>query len=140
MAASEFQEIVNDFEFLEDWDDRYRYIIDLGKNLVPLENFEKNDLNKVNGCASQVWLTFDIKGEGDSQAVFFKGDSDSIIVKGLISIVLTLLNGEKVSVAKTIDMQAELKKLELEEHLSSQRSNGLMAMIDKITSTINNLK
>ena len=132
MALNDFKEIVNDFNFLDDWDDRYRYIIDLGKKLKTLDNILKNDTNKVIGCASQVWLTYDVINNGASKIISFKGDSDAVIVKGLIAIVLTLYNEETINNAKNINALAELDKLGLQEHLSSQRSNGLRAMIEKI--------
>ena len=139
MSRVEFREIVNDFEFLEDWEDRYRYIIDLGKNLDPLDETLKNERTIVNGCASQVWLAYEIKGEADSKTILFKGESDALIVKGLIAIILTLFNEEKIHEAINIDALAELEKLGLNEHLSSQRSNGLRAMINKIQFIITNL-
>ena len=96
MSVSEFQDIVDDFDILEDWEDKYRYIIDLGKKISPLENHQKNDFTKVEGCASQVWLTYDLIGEGSSKSIIFKGESDALIVKGLIAIILTLFNGENI--------------------------------------------
>ena len=136
MASGKFEEIVNDFEFLDDWEDRYGYIIDLGKKLTPLEDSLKNEETKVNGCASQVWLSHSILEKENTKEVFFKGDSDSIIVKGIIAIVLSLFNGKNIIDAKRIDPLKELKSLNLQEHLSSQRSNGLTAMIDKINSIV----
>ena len=136
MASGKFEEIVSDFEFLDDWEDRYGYIIDLGKKLTPLEEPLKNEETKVNGCASQVWLSHSILEKDNTKEVVFKGDSDSIIVKGIIAIVLSLFNGKNIIDAKSIDALKELKNLNLQEHLSSQRSNGLTAMIDKINSII----
>ena len=133
MAAIEFQQIVDDFEFLDDWEDKYRYIIDLGKKLIPLDESLKTDATKVNGCASQVWLSYEILGEGLSKSFVFKGESDAIIVKGLIAIILAIFNGVKLGEAIQIDPLAELDKLGLQEHLSSQRSNGIKAMIDRIS-------
>ena len=132
MTSIEFQEIIDDFSVLDDWEDRYRYIIDLGKKLRPLPTTLKTEDTKVNGCASQVWLAYDLEGEGDTKRIFFKGESDALIVKGLIAIVLALYNGLKISDADRIDALTELDKLGLQEHLSSQRSNGLRAMIGKI--------
>ena len=136
MKHNEFEQIVEDFNFLDDWDDKYRYIIDFGKKLSPLDDALKNDANKVSGCASQVWVTHDVIGSGLSRKINFKGDSDAVIVKGLVAIVLTLYNEEQIDIAKNIDALAELDKLGLQEHLSSQRSNGLRAMIEKINITI----
>ena len=139
MSVSEFQDIVDDFDILEDWEDKYRYIIDLGKKISPLENHQKNDFTKVEGCASQVWLTYDLIGEGPSKSIIFKGESDALIVKGLIAIILTLFNGENINKCRNIDASFELAKLGLKEHLSSQRSNGLQAMINRIRSITANL-
>ena len=139
MSLSEFQEIVEDFDILDDWEDKYRYIIDLGKKIEPLDDALKNETTKVEGCASQVWLTYKLTGTGQSKNVVFNGESDALIVKGLIAIILTLFNGTEVNKCKNIDALAELSKLGLQEHLSSQRANGLRAMIDKITVITANL-
>ena len=120
MATELFQKITNDFDLLTDWEDRYGYIIELGRELTPLET------------ASQVWLTHEIIGEGPSRKVRFYGESDALIVKGLIAIILALFNERKISDARNVDALKELNKLGLHEHLSSQRSNGLRAMIDRI--------
>ena len=136
MANNEFQQIVNDFDFLEDWEDRYRYIIDLGKKVEPFDNSLKNETTKVNGCASQVWMIFEIYEENSSKSVILKGDSDALIVKGLIAILIALYSGIKIKEAARIDPLAEFNRLGLNEHLSSQRSNGLRAMLDRITSII----
>ena len=139
MSLSKFQEIVEDFDILDDWEDKYRYIIDLGKKIEPLDDALKNETTKVEGCASQVWLTYKLTGTGQSKNVVFNGESDALIVKGLIAIILTLFNGTEVNQCKNIDALAELSKLGLQEHLSSQRANGLRAMIDKITVITANL-
>jgi cysteine desulfuration protein SufE len=136
MANNEFQQIVNDFDFLDDWEDRYRYIIDLGKKLEPLDNSSKNEMTKVNGCASQVWMTLDLIGKTNAISIDLRGESDALIVKGLIAILVALYSGTKIKEAEGIDALAEFKRLGLNEHLSSQRSNGLRAMLDRITSTI----
>ena len=132
MVVTEFQKIIDDFEFLDDWEDRYRYIIDLGKNLEPLEEALRNERSKVNGCASQVWLAHQSVGAGDGKEILFRGESDAVIVKGLIAIILKLFNGLRVTEAVNIDAMEELTKLGLNEHLSSQRTNGLKAMIERI--------
>ena len=132
MATELFQKITNDFDLLTDWEDRYGYIIELGRELTPLETTQKTDQTKVEGCASQVWLTHEIIGEGPSRTVRFNGESDALIVKGLIAIILALFNERKLSDARNVDALKELNKLGLQEHLSSQRSNGLRAMIDRI--------
>ena len=129
MANSEFEQIVEDFEFLEDWEDRYRYVIEEGKKMPKLDDSLKVETNKVNGCASQVWLHF-----STSNTLYFDGDSDAIIVRGLIAILRKLYNGTSVDEIKNIDAWKNLKRLGLDEHLSAQRSNGLKAMVERISS------
>ena len=136
MAQNEFQQIIDDFDFLEDWEDRYRYIIDLGKKLEPLDSSLKNESTKINGCASQVWMTFELSGSEEAKIIELKGESDALIVKGLIAILISLYSGTKIKEASTIDALAEFNRLGLNEHLSSQRSNGLRAMLDRISSII----
>ena len=129
MANREFEKIVDDFDFLEDWEDKYRYIIDEGKKMPSLEETLKVDRNKVNGCASQVWLNFSI-----SDTLHFDGDSDAIIVKGLIAILRKLYNGTPINEIKNISALSHLKRLGLDDHLSAQRSNVIKAMIERINS------
>ena len=129
LANSEFEKIVEDFEFLEDWEDRYRYVIEEGKKMPILDESLKVETNKVNGCASQVWLHF-----STSNTLYFDGDSDAIIVRGLIAILRKLYNGTPVDEIKNIDAWKNLKRLGLDEHLSAQRSNGLKAMVERINS------
>ena len=129
MANSEFEQIVEDFEFLEDWEDRYRYVIEEGKKMPKLDDSLKVETNKVNGCASQVWLHF-----STSNTLYFDGDSDAIIIRGLIAILRKLYNGTPVDEIKNIDAWKNLKRLGLDEHLSAQRSNGLKAMVERISS------
>ena len=136
MVGKEFQQIVDDFDFLEDWEDRYRYIIDLGKKLEPLDSSLKNESTKVNGCASQVWMTFELTGDEEAKIIELKGESDALIVKGLIAILISLYSGTKIKEAASIDAVSEFNRLGLNEHLSSQRSNGLRAMLDRIASII----
>lgn len=128
MATAAFEEIVEDFEFIEDWEDRYRHVIDLGKAMDPLEDALKVPATKVDGCASQVWLHPRIEA-----GVFsFEGDSDAMIVRGLIAVLRALYNGLPVADVPKVDARAEFERLGLNEHLSSQRSNGLRAMIERI--------
>ena len=129
MANTEFEQIVEDFEFLEDWEDRYRYVIEEGKKMPALDESLKVETNKVNGCASQVWLHFSI-----SDTLHFDGDSDAIIVRGLIAILRKLYNGTPITEINNINAWKNLKRLGLDEHLSSQRSNGLKAMVERINS------
>ena len=128
MASPDFEAIVEDFEFLEEWEDRYRYVIDLGKQMPPLEAALKVPATKVDGCASQVWLHPSIEA-----GVFrFDGESDAMIVRGLIAVLRALYNGLPVAQVVGVDARAEFGRLGLNEHLSAQRSNGLRAMIERI--------
>ncbi len=130
MAQDAFEDIVADFEFLDDWEDRYRYVIDHGKAMEPLDDALKVPATKVEGCASQVWLHPKIEGGQFS----FEGDSDAMIVRGLISVLRALYNGMPVSEVPKVDAPGELSRLGLNDHLSAQRSNGLRAMIERIRS------
>jgi cysteine desulfuration protein SufE len=130
MASAAFEEIVEDFEFIEDWEDRYRHVIDLGKAMTPLDEAFKVPATKVDGCASQVWLHPRIEA-----GVFsFEGDSDAMIVRGLIAVLRALYDGLPLAEVAKVDARAEFERLGLNEHLSSQRSNGLRAMIERIRS------
>ncbi len=130
MASAAFEEIVEDFEFLEDWEDRYRHVIDMGKAMEPVDEALKVPATKVDGCASQVWLHPVIEG-----GVFtFKGDSDAMIVRGLIAVLRQLYDGLTLAEVLAVDARAELGRLGLNDHLSAQRSNGLRAMIERIRS------
>ena len=129
MANSEFEQIVDDFDFLDDWEDKYRYVIEEGKKMPTLDQSFKVDSNKVNGCASQVWLQFSV-----SDTLYFDGDSDAIIVKGLIAVLRKLYNGTPINQIKSISASENLKRLGLDDHLSTQRSNGVKAMVERIQS------
>ncbi|MBY6157262.1 SufE family protein [Pseudooceanicola nitratireducens] len=128
MAQPAFEEIVEDFEFLEDWEDRYRHVIELGKAMDPLDEALKVPANKVDGCASQVWLFPKI----DGGTFRFDGESDAMIVRGLIAVLRALYNDLPVAQVGGVDAQAELSRLGLQDHLSAQRSNGVRAMIQRI--------
>jgi cysteine desulfuration protein SufE len=130
LATEAFEEIVEDFEFLEDWEDRYRYVIDRGKAMDPLDEALKVPATKVDGCASQVWLHPRIENDTFS----FEGESDAMIVRGLIAVLKALYNGLPVQEVPKVDAQGELARLGLNDHLSSQRSNGLRAMVERIRS------
>ncbi|WP_305971365.1 MULTISPECIES: SufE family protein [unclassified Mameliella] len=128
MAQAAFEDVVEDFEFLEDWEDRYRMVIEMGKDMEPMPEALKVPATKVEGCASQVWLHMTPEDE-----VFrFQGDSDALIVKGLIALLHRLYDGLPLSEVPGVDARAELGRLGLHEHLSAQRSNGLRAMIERI--------
>ena len=139
MASEDFETIVNDFEILDDWEDRYKYLIDLGKDIPELKESEKVDINKVDGCASQVWIIPKVNNIKGFKTFEFTGDSDAVIVKGLIAVLMALYNRCSIDDLKKINAYAELNRLGLEQHLSSQRSNGLKSMIKRI-STFSNLE
>ena len=128
MASKTFENIVEDFELLEDWEERYRYVIEYGKSMTPLDDAFKVPATKVDGCASQVWLHSNMK----SGKLTFYGDSDAVIVRGLINLLCDLYNGLGAKEVKNVDALFELSRLGLNDHLSAQRSNGLRAMIERI--------
>ena len=122
-------ELDAEFELLGDWEERYRYVIDLGRTLEPLTPAEHNDANKVRGCASQVWLVTEHGADG---ALRFRGDSDAHIVRGLIAILLRLYAGHPPAEILAFDAKAAFERLGLTGALSAQRSNGLFSMIERI--------
>lgn len=128
MATPAFEEIAETFEFLPDWEDRYREVIALGKAMEPMPEALKVPATKVAGCASQVW----IHPEVSDGRYAFHGDSDAHIVRGLIAILKALYTGLPVAEVPQVDAPAEMARLGLDSHLSSQRSNGLKAMIQRI--------
>ena len=129
-----FDEILADFAFLDDWEDRYRYVIELGRKLEPLAEAERSAANKVQGCVSQVWLSTKVEADGTSPRLSFVGDSDAHIVRGLIVILFALYSGKTAQEIISIDAPHILGLLHLREHLTPQRSNGLMAMVKRIRS------
>jgi cysteine desulfuration protein SufE len=124
----EIKQILEEFEILSDWQDKYSYIIDLGKQLSPLPESEKTEANKVSGCVSQVWIISTIK---DGQ-YYFTADSDAFIVKGLLAIVLRIFSGKTREEILSTDFQALFNKLGFANHLSPSRSNGLFAVVKRI--------
>ena len=128
MATAAFEEIAETFDFLDDWEERYRHVIELGKAMPTLDESFKVPALKVQGCASQVWLR-PMPGDGKFD---FQGDSDAMIVRGLIAVLHALYAGVPLSDVAKIDATAELGRLGLNEHLSSQRSNGVRAMVERI--------
>ncbi|WCR11872.1 SufE family protein [Paracoccus stylophorae] len=128
MASAAFEDIAETFEFLDDWEDRYRHVIELGKAMPPMEPALQVPATKVEGCASQVWIMPRIE-EGRFD---FQGDSDAMIVRGLIAILHALYSGLPVKEVTAVDAPAELARLGLDDHLSAQRSNGLRAMVERI--------
>jgi cysteine desulfuration protein SufE len=123
-----FEDIESDMAFLDDWEDRYRYVIDLGKSLPPLDDALKTPATKVEGCASQVWLVPRREGE----RIDFDGDSDAMIVRGLIAVLRSLYGGRTADEMLAIDAQGALGRLGLDQALSAQRSNGLRAMVERL--------
>ncbi|WP_312161610.1 SufE family protein [Phenylobacterium sp.] len=126
---NDLAELVEEFDLLGDWEERYRYVIELGKDLAPLTDGERNDANKVRGCASQVWLVTEPQPGG---AVVFRGDSDAHIVRGLIAVLLRLFSGRRPDEIMAFDVKAAFDRLGLAGHLSAQRSNGLASMAARI--------
>jgi cysteine desulfuration protein SufE len=132
MANAAFEDLVETFDFLDDWEDRYRHVIELGKAMPALDDTFKVPALKVQGCASQVWLRPLVEGGRFD----FQGDSDAMIVRGLIAILHLLYAGLTLEEARAVDAQAELARLGLTDHLSSQRSNGLRAMVERIRQVV----
>jgi cysteine desulfuration protein SufE len=126
--------IQSDFEFLDDWEDRYRYVIELGRALEPLADADRADANKVQGCASQVWLATIIGPDGGNNGprLKFKGDSDAHIVRGLIAILFAIYSEKTADEILNTDAHAIFNDLGLGEHLTPQRSNGFVAMVERI--------
>ena len=132
MATAAFEDIADTFAFLDDWEDRYRHVIELGKAMPPLDEAFRVPATKVDGCASQVWFLPRINGQGPAARFDFKGESDAMIVRGLIAVLHALYAGLSVTEVLAVDAPAALKRLGLDEHLSAQRSNGVRAMVGRI--------
>ena len=127
-------EIIETFEFLDDWEDRYRTIIDLGKQLLPLAAEEMTGAFKVRGCQSQVWLVPTIDADG---LIHFRGDSDAHIVKGLVALMIILFSGKTAKEILAIDARSVLDQLGLSAHLSPMRANGVFSMVERIKDIAN---
>lgn len=127
-----FDEIAADFAFLDAWDDRYKYLIDLGRSLPPFPEARRDEAHKVRGCASQVWLAATAAIQDGRRVIRFEGDSDAHIVKGLVALLLALYDGRTPAEIAAIDARAALAPLDLDAHLTPQRSNGLAAMVRRI--------
>jgi cysteine desulfuration protein SufE len=133
MEQPPVDEIVENFELMEEWDDRYRYLIELGRALPPLQEGARNEANKVQGCASQVWLATSVKPNGSAGPVLsFAGDSDAHIVRGLIAVLFALYSGKGAKEILSTDAVALFEKLGLRDHLTPQRSNGFRSMVERI--------
>jgi cysteine desulfuration protein SufE len=132
VATLAFEDIAETFDFLDDWEDRYRHVIELGKALPALDDAFKVAATKVDGCASQVWILPQITGAGPGAIFDFAPESDAMIVRGLIAILHAMYSGLTVSEVGKVDAAAQLARLGLDEHLSAQRSNGVRAMVERI--------
>lgn len=131
MMTATLQTISEDFSYLDDWEDRYRYVIDLGRDLPEFPDNERTAANKVQGCVSQVWLKTTI-ASGDDPVMTFAGDSDAHIVRGLVAIMLALYSGKSASEIISTDAEETFTLLGLDEHLTPQRANGLRSMVARI--------
>jgi cysteine desulfuration protein SufE len=125
-------EIIDNFNVLDDWEDRYRYLIELGRGLAPLDEAERTPATKVRGCASQVWLISNAEGHGPETILSFRGDSDAHIVRGLIAVLFALYSGKPARQILAIDEKTVFNQLGLHSHLTPQRSNGLASMVARI--------
>jgi cysteine desulfuration protein SufE len=132
-TVTTLEEIVDNFSLLEDWDDRYRYVIELGRALSPLAERDRTEANKVQGCASQVWLATTVHPNGQGGPMLtFSGDSDAHIVRGLIAILFAMFSGKQARAILSTDAIAVFERLGLREHLTPQRSNGFRSMVERI--------
>jgi cysteine desulfuration protein SufE len=132
-TVTTLDEIVDNFSLLEDWDDRYRYVIELGRALSPLAERDRTEANKVQGCASQVWLATTVHPNGQGGPMLtFSGDSDAHIVRGLIAILFAMFSGKQARAILSTDAIAGFERLGLREHLTPQRSNGFRSMVERI--------
>ena len=135
MTNTEFETLKDDFEFIDDWEERYKYVIELGKNMPILPDVEKTELNKVQGCVSQVWIKTEFpRDKNGTLCLRFLGDSDAMIVRGLVAILRILLNDQPLEDVIKLDAGKQLASLGLNDHLTPQRSNGLSSMIKRLQS------
>jgi len=130
--AANIDTIIENFGFLEDWEDRYRYLIELGKDLPPLAENEMTEETRVRGCASQVWVVTSVNRDGIEPILTFRGQSDAHIVKGLVALILALYSGRTASEIMALDALDLFRTLGLSEHLTPQRSNGVRSMVERI--------
>ena len=127
-----FQDIADNLSFLDDWEDRLNYLIELGQALPPMADDDKTDENKVRGCASNVWLVSSRDHKDGAAVLTFRGQSDAIITKGLVAVLVALYSGRPASEIAETDAIEWFRKLGLSDHLGMQRSNGLVAMVNRI--------
>ena len=132
MSLAEFENLKSDFELLDEWEDRYRHVIELGKQLPPLAEADRNPANKVRGCASQVWIVTRTIQSASGPVLALAGDSDALIVKGLIAILFMIFSEEPAAAILATDAGTLLNVLGLKGHLTQQRSNGLASMVERI--------
>lgn len=130
-SSTTIEDLIDDLAFLDDWESRYEMVIGMGKAMAPLAEHERSDANKVQGCASQVWLVTEV-GSETPPVLTFRGESDAAIVQGLIAILLIVYSGKPAKDILAIDIRDIFSRLGLEEHLSSQRSNGFFSMVQRI--------
>lgn len=128
---NDIETIAENFEFLDDWEDRYKYLIELGNALEPFPESCRDSAHKVNGCVSQVWIVANYP-DGEDPIINFKGDSDAHIVRGLIAITLAIFSGRTANEIAEIDEQVHFQRIGLQEHITPQRSNGLRSMVNRI--------
>ena len=132
-TAPVIDEIIDNFSLLDEWDDRYRYVIELGRGMSPMPDVDRTEANKVQGCASQVWLATTVHPNGQGGPVLtFCGDSDAHIVRGLIAILFAMFSGQQARAILSTDAIAVFERLGLREHLTPQRSNGFRSMVERI--------
>jgi cysteine desulfuration protein SufE len=131
LTLATYEEIAENLSFLDDWEDRYRYVIDLGRALPALPEPLKTEANRVQGCASQVWLATEVES-GPERIVTFRGESDALIVRGLVALAIAITSGRPAKEIVAADVIAKFDELGLKAHLSSQRSNGLRSMVARM--------
>jgi cysteine desulfuration protein SufE len=134
MSDARVEELIENFSFLDDWEDRFRYLIDLGRRMAPMDPALKTEESKVRGCTSQVWIVDEVKPGVRSGAptLHFIADSDAHIVKGLIAVLLSIYNGRTPEEILAVDIKGAITRLDLEQHLSPNRANGLYSMVERI--------
>ncbi|MFO1149306.1 MAG: SufE family protein [Alsobacter sp.] len=130
--SGSIDDILENFSYLDDWDDRYRYLIELGRSLEPLPDAAHNEQNRVRGCASQVWIESRVEERDGRRVLAFRGDSDAHIVKGLVALTLALFSGRDPQSILETDAAKVYADLGLSEHLTPQRSNGVRSMVERI--------
>ncbi len=130
----EIDHIIETFAFFDDWEDRYRYIIELGRDLEGLNESDKTEANRVQGCVSNVWMVTSVR-DGDPVRLEFRADSDAHIVRGLVAILLSVYSGRSADQILSVDIQALFEELDLGSHLSPSRSNGFFSMVERIRGT-----